>query len=217
VIKIIESIDGGGVQWILVDNGSTDEITNKVLNESSMVNLVNLEKNLGFGGGIKAGLRTATSDFIAWMPGNLKVHPLAPKMLLDRFELENGPRTDFVLIKSLRVARGVIPQIKTRGSSLLVSIFGRMMLKDIGGTPTVVTRNCLESLMDTPDDYSFELAAYYNLRKKGCTEFRFPSVYSTRIYGQTHWQFGLKPELSLLSSQIKYVLASRAKSIMENG
>lgn len=211
VLGIVESYEGSDIEWIMVNNGSTDGITPAILQASTKIKTVSLEANAGFGGGIKSGISFATSNYIAWLPGNLKVHPLAPKFMLDRFVLENHSTSALVLIKALRVGRGLIPQLKTSASSLLVSILGRAKLRDIGGTPTLVSRSCLEFLTDTPNDYSFELAAFYKLLKEGCQEVRIPSVYLPRIFGQTHWQFGLKPELRLLSAQIKYVWIRRKR------
>jgi glycosyltransferase involved in cell wall biosynthesis len=209
VLQAIKSYNCEDIEWILVNNGSTDTLTFEILQMSSEITFLNLETNIGFGGGIKAGLEIATSDYLAWMPGNLKVHPISPKIILDRFLLENESNSGLVLIKALRIGRGAIPQLKTVASSLLVSLMGGVVLKDIGGTPTLVSHNCLPFIMDTPNDYSFELAAYFNLKKNRCAEYRIPNAYLTRIFGQTHWQYGLKPELLLLKSQVEFVLRER--------
>jgi glycosyltransferase involved in cell wall biosynthesis len=209
ILTIIANYRQSDIEWVLVNNGSTDQVTAAILESSEQIRYICLDANVGFGGGIKAGLQAASSDYVAWMPGNLKVHPLAAKLLLDRFNMEPARPAGLVLIKALRVGRGVVPQLKTTASSLLVSFFGRAKLTDIGGTPTLVSRECIPYLMDTPNDYSFELAAYYTLLGLDCHEVRIPSAYLPRIYGQTHWQFGLKPEIALLRAQIKFVLEQR--------
>jgi len=209
VLAILREISSSDTKWILVNNGSTDE---KTLLESDIpdgVTILPLPKNHGFGGGIKAGMRIADTRFVAWMPGNLKVHPFAPRLMLDRFLLIKSENEMKVFIKALRVGRGIIPQFKTFASALLVSLVAAKKFRDIGGTPTIIDRKYLEVLEDTPNDYSFELAAYYKLINAGCTEVRIASVYLSRIFGNSHWQFGAGAEFRLLKTQIYYILKSR--------
>jgi glycosyltransferase involved in cell wall biosynthesis len=209
VLAVIKEISSRNTKWILVNNGSTDGATLLENNIPENVIILSLPQNLGFGGGIKAGLKIADTSFIAWMPGNMKVHPFAPRVMLDRFLMIKTEKQSDVFIKALRVGRGIIPQIKTSASALLVSFVAAKKFTDIGGTPTIIDRKYVDLLDDTPDDYSFELAAYYKLITAGCTEVRIASVYLSRIFGNSHWQFGTGAELRLLNTQIHFILKSR--------
>jgi len=202
--EILQKIRIEKTSWILVDNGSTDEVTLRDLPILENVTIVRLESNFGFGGGIKEGLKVAESDYVAWMPGNLKVHPLAPRIMLDRFLLSNDFHPE-VFIKAKREGRSILARIKTSLSSAPISILARRKLTDIGGTPTIIQNKYIEKLLNSPNDYVFELATYLTLLDLKCDEIRISSPYLSRIFGKTHWQNGLKSELQLLFKQIRYV------------
>ncbi len=205
--QILQKVKIENTSWILVDNGSTDKITLRNLPILENVKILKLESNFGFGGGIKEGLKAAESDWVAWMPGNLKVHPLAPRIMLDRFLLsKNFPSEAF--IKAKREGRSILAKVKTFLSSLPISLLTRRNLTDIGGTPTIIQKKYLDKLLKTPDDYVFELATYLILLELKCEEIRIPNPYLSRIFGKTHWQNGIQSELQLLLKQINYVIYS---------
>jgi hypothetical protein len=102
----------------------------------------------------------------------------------------------------------VLAKVKTSLSSLLISLLARRKLTDIGGTPTIIQKKYIEKVLETPNDYVFELATYLILLELKCEEIRIPNPYLSRIFGKTHWQNGLHSELQLLLKQIKYVIHS---------
>ena len=205
--QILQKVRIENTSWILVDNGSTDKITLRNLPILENVTIVRLESNFGFGGGIKEGLKVAKSDYVAWMPGNLKVHPLAPRIMLDRFLLSNDFNPE-AFIKAKREGRSILAKVKTSLSSLSISLLARRKLTDIGGTPTIIQKKYIEKILKTPNDYVFELATYLILLELKCEEIRIPNPYLSRIFGKTHWQNGLQSELQLLLKHIKYVIHS---------
>jgi glycosyltransferase involved in cell wall biosynthesis len=158
IYELLQKVRIHNTSWILVDNGSTDKITLCNLPILENVTIVRLDSNFGFGGGIKEGLKAAESDYVAWMPGNLKVHPIAPRIMLDRFILSNNFRSE-VFIKSKREGRSILAKVKTSLSSLLISLLARRKLTDIGGTPTIIQKKYIEKVLETPNDYVFELAS----------------------------------------------------------
>jgi glycosyltransferase involved in cell wall biosynthesis len=205
IYELLQKVRIHNTSWILVDNGSTDKITLCNLPILENVTIVRLESNFGFGGGIKEGLKAAESDYVAWMPGNLKVHPLAPRIMLDRFLLSNNFNPD-VFIKAEREGRSILAKAKTSISSLSISLLASRKLTDIGGTPTIIQKKYIEKVFKTPNDYVFELATYLIFLELKCEEIRIPNPYLSRIFGKTHWQNGLQSELQLLFKQIKYVM-----------
>ncbi len=65
---------------IVVDNGSSDGSAEFVRRHFPNVKLVELERNLGFGGGSNAGLRAAANDIVVLLNSDMRVEPdfLAP-------------------------------------------------------------------------------------------------------------------------------------------
>ena len=67
----------GEIDLLIVDNGSDDAsaLTQLTSINPNRIRVLRLEANLGFGGGIQEGLRAAQTDWVVWMPGNMKVRP----------------------------------------------------------------------------------------------------------------------------------------------
>ena len=85
--------DNNVKELIFVNNGSTDnteEKIDKIIHQSNIekksnliIKKLNLPKNQGYGGGIKAGLEVAQGDFIGWTHADLQTP------LIDFFKLYN--------------------------------------------------------------------------------------------------------------------------------
>jgi len=79
----------GGVEIILVDNGSQDGSVGYVLERYRDVRVVSLPENIGFAGGNNAGIRIASGKYIALLNNDTKVdHEWIPSLLK---EAESSP------------------------------------------------------------------------------------------------------------------------------
>jgi GT2 family glycosyltransferase len=65
----------GGIEIILVDNGSQDGSAEYVLERYHDVRVVSLPENIGFAGGNNAGIRAASGKYIAILNNDTKVDP----------------------------------------------------------------------------------------------------------------------------------------------
>ncbi|MCK9418525.1 MAG: glycosyltransferase family 2 protein [Nitrospirae bacterium] len=79
----------GGVEIILVDNGSQDGSAEYVLERYRDVRVVSLPENIGFAGGNNAGIRIASGKYIALLNNDTRVDPEWIPNLLK--EAEAGP------------------------------------------------------------------------------------------------------------------------------
>jgi GT2 family glycosyltransferase len=79
----------GGIEIILVDNGSQDGSAEYVLERYHDVRVVSLPENIGFAGGNNAGIRTASGKYIALLNNDTKVDPFWLSSLLQ--EAEKSP------------------------------------------------------------------------------------------------------------------------------
>ena len=67
------------IELILVNNGSTDnskDIISKLIINYPHAKCINLEKNLGYGGGILKGLSQCKGEIIGWTHADLQTDPL---------------------------------------------------------------------------------------------------------------------------------------------
>ena len=71
---IIEQNKDLNIEFILINNGSKDGTLEKLilLNKNNNFNVIDLKENLGYGGGILAGVNEAKSSIIAWTHGDLQ-------------------------------------------------------------------------------------------------------------------------------------------------
>jgi glycosyltransferase involved in cell wall biosynthesis len=185
--------------FLIVDNGSTNKLSLKPDGgKIPGVSLIRTEVNLGFGGGIKFGLNKAETEWVGWMPGNLKVHP--QELFSFRPIIKSN---NFDLIKANRKGRSILANLKTFGVGLIQSLILRKIMFDTGGTPTFMRKSLLYVLEDAPNDYVFESYVLFKARRFKLRVKRPRVIYGNRIFGHSHWQRGIKAELNLLKNILR--------------
>jgi glycosyltransferase involved in cell wall biosynthesis len=186
--------------FLVVDNGSTVELMTE-LDSSAIpeeVEIIRTDRNLGFGGGIMFGLSATRTEWVGWMPGNLKVHPsqllfFEPLIESDKFDL----------IKAKRKGRSFQANLKTLVASFIQSLVMRQRMSDTGGTPTFLRRIFLAHLQDAPSDYVFESFVMFKARSFNLKINRPNVLYGNRQFGNSHWQRGLGAEFSLMKNIVR--------------
>lgn len=202
-IKLVETLKLDDEIFIIVDNGSeTDFIENFYKSQNNMKGwtFVKSEKNLGFGGGIKFGSKYSNKDYIAWMPGNLKVDPRDAYSLL----LSQNLNKENLHIKCRRMNRPIIDAIKTSLFGLVASFYFRTLLFDAGGTPNLIDKKFFLDDKGYPNDFSFDLFVYYYSKKNNFNLSRPKINYTKRMYGKSHWQKGIISEIKLMITILSY-------------
>jgi len=181
--------------FFLLDNGSEKnemiEYSNNSSNKASW-EVIKIEKNLGFGGGVIYGSKYVTKEFIGWMPGNMKLNP---KDVFELF-LQNSLKNPNQLLKGTRINRPFLDSFKTLIFGLIATLYFRINLLDAGGTPNLVHRSFFDIKSEMPTDVSFDVFAYYYFRKLGKV-IRPAISYKTRVHGNSKWQKGLKSEVAM--------------------
>lgn len=197
-LKDLES----NVQFLVVDNGSSDNLIEEYLNKNPLKNIkfLKIEENCGYGGGVKFASSHCQEDFIGWMPGNMKI---TPKDACNFFIL--SIEKDFDLIKAKRVGRPIIDWIKTFIFGAIASIYFSQNMLDSGGVPSLTKKEFFENNRRfIPDDFSFDVFMLYYFRSKSKKVIRPKINYTTRLHGQSKWQRGFKSELNLIKTIFSY-------------
>ena len=194
LIELIEIQQSPKIKYLIVDNGSNDANVTLALDSSSKYwTSIRLTQNVGFGGGIQEGIKISDTEWIGWMPGNLKILPRdVDEMLL------GAPIIGGNFIKCRRIRNSYIARAKTLFAGLVQSVISGQALFDTGGTPTICERKFFLSIPDLPTDYILESRILFEAKTRGLHIHRPKISYGERRFGQSHWQRGIKSEIRLM-------------------
>jgi GT2 family glycosyltransferase/glycosyltransferase involved in cell wall biosynthesis len=95
-----------GSEIVIVDNGSSDGSADWLRLHYPQVNLVALERNLGFGGGSNAGFRAAKNDIVVLLNSDMRVESDFLQPLLDGFADSDGLPDPAVFAVSCQIFLG---------------------------------------------------------------------------------------------------------------
>ena len=195
---------------IFVDNGSTDktyEILHEKISENKKINFIKVEKNIGYGHGILAGLKEAKGKFIGWTHADLQTDPLDCIKAIEFLDTKKSK----IFIKGRRYGRPFLDICFTLGMSIFETILLRRFLFDINAQPTLFSRELFENWVNPPTDFSLDLYAYYDALSKDYTVFRFPVKFTKRIYGHSHWNINWSSKWKFIKRTIKFSFDLRKK------
>ena len=152
------------LEVIIVNNGSTDnsaEIISSKKNIIKNLKVIEIKKNIGFGNGVKQGIKNATSNIICYTHADLQ------------FDLENVHKAFIIykssnfeknFIKGSRKKRSVIEDTFTFFMSMINSILFRKKLYDIHAQPNLFQKSLIKSPDFLPDDMSLDLYMLLNAK-----------------------------------------------------
>ncbi len=201
-------------ELILVNNGSTDD-TARLLEQLladpahrfARSHLVPV--NQGYGYGIMAGLRAATSEILAYSHADLQC---APEDIFAAYEkLVASPDQDRLLLKGQRLRRRFSEALITRGLQLLATVVLMTPLSDINGQPKVFPRRLLQELTHPPHDFTFDLYVLYRARRAGWRIDTVPVDFGKRLHGVSHWAFSWRSKLRTIRGFMTYLFILRSQ------
>jgi len=174
------------VEVILVDNGSTDDTPEVLLNllpGYPGCRSVRVEKNQGYGYGIVAGLKAAKGEILGWTHADMQTDPQDTLRGLALFEKYGNT----IFVKGRRYGRPFMDIVFTIGMSIFETLLLSRPMWDINAQPNMFSRNFFDSWVTPPDDFSLDLYVYYQAQKKRLKVHRFPVRFGERAHGVSHW------------------------------
>lgn len=197
------------IELILVDNGSSDGTADLLRSAAAgfpFFRAVTCEKNLGYGGGILAGLGTAKGSFAGWTHGDLQY---APADILAAAESLRPFTSEKIFLKGLRGNRPAGDRLFTAGMALFASLSLGLRLEDINAQPTFFTRSLFEGWTAPPKDFSLDLYAYARALAGGYRIIRREVPLARRRHGSSSWNRGLADRLRLARRMAGAILEMR--------
>lgn len=199
LISQLESLTKqNNIEFILVNNGSTDDTLN-ILAKYLIPNIhvVNLENNAGYGGGIKYGLELAQGEFIGWIHADLQYSIVDSLRIINDLDEEK-------LLKGKRYGRSFLQSAISMSMSFFESILFGKCLYEINAQPTIFHKELLNYMKDIPDDFSIDLYIYLMALKYNYTIERFRVNFIKRKYGKSSWNSGIKSVFAMTLKTIQF-------------
>ena len=193
------------IELILVNNGSTDnskDIISELIINYPHTKYINLEKNLGYGGGILKGLSHCKGEIIGWTHADLQTDPLD---CIKAFkEYENLSIEQNLFIKGNRKNRPMHDRFFTFGMSLFETFLLGKLIYDVNAQPTVFPRKFFNSWINPPRDFSLDLYSYYLAKKNNYVIKRINVDFLKRISGQSKWNINFISRIRFILRTIIY-------------
>ena len=205
-------LDQYRAELILVNNGSIDgtqKEIEKIINNNKKDNinvvLLNLKKNLGYGGGISEGLKIANGDYIGWSHADLQTP------LIDFFKLFN-------LIKNKQKVFGKGIRVNNRGyfgliskmHEVLASIILGYNLKEINAQPKIFSKDVLKYFNNMPKKWTtLDTYAVYISLENNIDIVEMDVIFRNRVHGESKWQNNFSNFIKHIFFNIMYLVQLR--------
>jgi glycosyltransferase involved in cell wall biosynthesis len=198
-------------ELIFVNNGSTDNTgiqidniinINKKIQNNILIKKLDLKQNVGYGGGIIAGLNVASGEYVGWAHADLQ-----------------SPLEDFIklyeLIKKEKNVFGKGKRINNRGFDAIISKFHEKLaslilgfeMQEINAQPKIFSKDVAQYLTNMPKKWTtLDTYAYYSCLKKNVKIVEIEVVFKNRIYGQSKWKNNLKNFISHIIFNFFYLI-----------
>tara|TARA_B100000287_G_C20349849_1_gene669328 strand:- start:5 stop:709 length:705 start_codon:yes stop_codon:yes gene_type:complete len=193
------------IELILVNNGSTDnskDILSELTSNYPHAKYINLEKNLGYGGGILKGLSHCKGEIIGWTHADLQTDPLDCITAFKEYERISKRQNTF--IKGNRKNRPIYDQFFTFGMSLFETFLLGKLIYDVNAQPTIFPKRFYESWINPPKDFSLDLYSYYLAKQNNYKIKRIRVNFLKRISGQSKWNINFMSRIRFILRTIKY-------------
>jgi len=178
-------------ELILVNNGSSDETKSEIIksinrnnSKNISIKLVNIENNVGYGGGIAEGLKIAKGDYIGWAHADLQTP------MIDFFKL-------YLLIKDKKNILGKGFRVNNRGFDGIISMFHEKLsslilgypMKEINAQPKIFNRELLQLFSHIPYKWTtIDTYIMYICLKNRIEIETIEVVFNKRKYGHSKWK-----------------------------
>ena len=202
------------IEIIIVDNGSTDgskDYLNHKKKIFSKIKIVRVKKNIGYGYGIKYGLKHASGTIISWSHADLQfdINDVVKFFNKNMSKIIN----EKIIVKGRRKNRSFIDVFFTLGMSLIVNFFFNTKINDINGQPKMFSYFFVNKLLKfAPNDFSIDLFLLLLASKNGFKINEFPLKVKKRVYDKAKGGGTLIGKIKLTISTFKYICLLKLNS-----
>lgn len=186
-LRKIESLLAVDIEYLFVDDGSTDntlEIIKNLSDKDKRVHYVSFSRNFGKEAGLYAGLQNAAGDYVVLMDVDLQDPPALLPQMLKEIE-ENG----YDCVGTRRVDRKGEPPIRSWFARMFYKLINKMSKTEIvdgARDYQMMTRQVVEAILQIGEYNRFSkgIFGWVGYRKKWL---EYENV--ERVVGETKWSF----------------------------
>ena len=186
--------------FIFVDNGSNDnskKIFNDLKERDHKIKILEIEKNIGYGYGIKKGLLESKSDYILINHSDGQFDTFS-YFMTHLYEIKNMIIADSIF--SFRINRPFKQKLITYILRLFLSFLNFKKIKEFNGQPKLVKNIFdLHECSKLPNDFSLDYAIYNRIKPK----IFFPVIQKSRKEGESSWAGSALRSIKVLKMYIK--------------
>jgi len=193
-------------KFILVNNGSNDN-TLKLLKNLSYLNkkiqIININKNIGYGNAIKQGLLRSKSEYFFIVHGDCQFDPYEFFLINKQFKKYSKIISNkYFSILPKRINRPLIPSVKTLILRALISTITLKKIPDFNGQPKLLNKKILGDIENMPNNFLIDL--HFTIMALKHDFIIAPVIEHERSEGSSSWNVSVKNNLMLFFSYIKY-------------
>lgn len=175
------------IKFILVNNGSTDNtarIIDRLRKNFNELETITINRNRGYGFGIRQGLKVCKTDYIGFMWGDGQIKPYdlvkVAKKLID------DPKLD--ICKAVRTVRydGWQRRFISVLYNNLFSLLFLTKMKDINGTPKIFKRLSYNRLNPVSSDWFLDAELMIKAKSLNMSVKETPIVFQSRNKGSSN-------------------------------
>ena len=172
-------------EFIYINNGSSDKTSlylHDLSKEDKKIKVLDLDLNLGYGGGIKEGLKLNNSDFILLNHADQQFDSYS-FFLNNLYKLESLHEATNIL--PIRFNRGKLDRISSSILRSLLSILTFRKIIDFNGQPKLFQLDKSKDLNELPNNFCLDLSLYFLMDGNYLS---LPIIERERIKGHSHWK-----------------------------
>ena len=190
-----------------MDNGSNDnskKIFNDLKERDHKIKILEIEKNISYGYGIKKGLLESKSDYILINHSDGQFDTFS-YFMTHLYEIKNMIIADSIF--SFRINRPFKQKLITYILRLFLSFLNFKKIKEFNGQPKLVKNIFdLHECSKLPNDFSLDYAIYNRIKPK----IFFPVIQKSRKEGESSWAGSALRSIKVLKMYIKQSLGNES-------
>ena len=191
-----------------VENGSSDNTRENLIKylkpyDSKRLQVLFIDKNVGYGNGIKFGILNSNNEVICWTHADLQIPSEDVGQIINEYlKLKNKK----IVMKGIRINRNRLDKFFTLMMSVVGYLFTGQFIRDINAQPKIFSRNLLSNLDDYPDDFLLDAHLLYKLKTQGISIHSRKSNFFKREENKSKGGGSILGKIKLSNKTISYFL-----------